>query len=40
MKKRLITLFVLAGILVGSAQGQDYKTENIVLITFDGLRWQ
>jgi hypothetical protein len=40
MKKRLITLVVLAGILVGSAQAQDYKTENIVLITFDGLRWQ
>jgi hypothetical protein len=40
MKKSISALFVLASILVGSAQAQEYKTENIVLITFDGLRWQ
>jgi len=40
MKKSIYALFVLSSLLVGSAQAQEYKTENIVLITFDGLRWQ
>ena len=40
--KKISFLFLLAGVLSLSAiaQTKTTKTENIVLITFDGLRWQ
>lgn len=37
--KKLILLF-FAAIIINSANSQDFKTENIFLITLDGLRWQ
>lgn len=39
MQNKLTLTFLLI-LLLGAAQAQEYKTENIVLITFDGLRWQ
>lgn len=41
MKKTCLLLVLLAGISLGAfAQTKTTKTENIILITFDGLRWQ
>ena len=38
MKKNI--LLILLVILAGTAFGQSLKTENIILITLDGMRWQ
>jgi hypothetical protein len=38
MKKIVLAILVLGIALV--TQAQDYKTENIVIVTLDGLRWQ
>jgi hypothetical protein len=37
--KKLIIIFTLLGLLQ-SAQAQKLKTENVILITLDGFRWQ
>jgi hypothetical protein len=38
MKK--LTLIILALGLASQLFAQDYKTENVVIVTLDGLRWQ
>jgi Type I phosphodiesterase / nucleotide pyrophosphatase len=38
MKKNLLLILLI--ILVGNVFGQSLKTENIILITLDGMRWQ
>src|ERR1700748_1800648 len=38
MKKLLLTALVIGAAL--QMQAQDYKTNNIVIVTIDGLRWQ
>ncbi|MDG1277782.1 MAG: phosphoglyceromutase [Algoriphagus sp.] len=40
MKTKIINIISIALFTFGSVQAQEYKTENVVLITFDGLRWQ
>jgi hypothetical protein len=41
MKAKFLTLILLAGLSFGAqAQSKKTATENIVLVTFDGLRWQ
>jgi hypothetical protein len=38
MKKLILLLFVC--IIIVPLKAQDLKTENVFLITLDGLRWQ
>ena len=40
MKTKIINIISVALFTFGSVHAQEYKTENVVLITFDGLRWQ
>ena len=40
MNYKALTFQVIFSFVFSLANAQDYKTENVVLITFDGLRWQ
>ncbi len=41
MQKIIITIALIISILsFGNAQNTKHKTQNVILITFDGLRWQ
>jgi len=40
MKKTVLALALSVIVLAAFAQKKDFKTENVFIITFDGLRWQ
>ncbi len=39
-KMKSLLLFVVFGLLAGHLQSQTRKTENLLLIGWDGVRWQ
>jgi len=40
MRNKIIAFTMVFFVAMGLVTAQEYKTENVVLITFDGLRWQ
>lgn len=40
MRKIFYSLLILCGALSGAAQTVSHRTENLVIFTLDGMRWQ